>query len=147
MTKIESNQEFELIHFTESKYKYPLFSDDVPCGFPSPANDFLDKKLSLDELIVTKPAATFFLRAKGNSMVNAGICTGDILVCDRSREPSHGNIVIANINQQFTVKRLVKQNGKCYLKAENSNQPPISIGDDDQLEIIGVVTWILKKTV
>ena len=81
----------------------PLFSDLVPCGFPSPAQDYVEKRIDLNELLVQHPSATYFVKSSGDSMTGAGIGNGDLLVVDRSRKPSHGDIVIAAIDGEFTV--------------------------------------------
>ncbi len=84
----------------------PLFSDLVPCGFPSLAHDYVEQRIDLNELLVKHPSATYFVKSSGDSMVGAGIGEGDLLVVDRSRKPAHGDIIIAAIDGEFTVKRL-----------------------------------------
>ena len=95
-----------------SKLALPLFGGKVAAGFPSPADDYVDKTLDLNELLVQKPAATFFVRAQGDSMLGAGIHPNDILVVDRSIEPAPGKIVICALNGELTVKRLASENGQ-----------------------------------
>ena len=97
----------------------PLFTGKVAAGFPSPADDYVEKTLDLNDLLVKKPAATFFVRAQGESMLGAGIHPNDILVVDRSIEPVPGKIVICALNGELTVKRLGRTNGQWRLKAEN----------------------------
>jgi DNA polymerase V len=121
----------------------PLFTGKVAAGFPSPADDYIEKTLDLNELLVKKPAATFFARAQGESMLGAGIHPNDILVVDRSIDPVPGHIVICALNGELTVKRLAKD-GECWkLHAENPAYPDIVIHDDLELVIWGVVTNVI----
>jgi DNA polymerase V len=122
----------------------PLFSA-VQAGFPSPADDFMEKMLDLNEHLIQHPAATFFVRVEGDSMMGAGILKGDILIVDRSIEAVSERIVIAVINGEFTVKRLKMENGKISLEAENPNYPPISIKKEWDFQIWGVVTYIIHQ--
>ena len=124
---------------TGVSYKLPLFSSKVAAGFPSPADDHMDTKLDLNEHLVKHPAATFFVRVTGDSMINAGIHDNDILIVDRSLKPTHGKIVIAVVDGQMTVKRLYKQSGKLFLIPENKNFKPIEITENMSMEIWGVV--------
>ena len=121
----------------------PLFLSPVPAGFPSPADDFLDKKLDLNEHLIRHPASTFFVKAKGNSMLKAGIHSGDILIVDRSLEPQDKKIVIAILNGEFTVKRIQKRGSKLFLAPDNDNYAPIEITDTHDFEIWGVVTTVI----
>lgn len=121
----------------------PLFGDLVPCGFPSPAQDYVEKRIDLNELLVQHPSATYFVKSSGDSMIGAGIGNGDLLVVDRSRKPVHGDIVIAAIDGEFTVKRL-QLNPVVMLIPENSAYAPIRINSEDPLDIFGVVTFIVK---
>jgi len=111
----------------------PLFSSKVAAGFPSPADDYVEKTLDLNELLVQKPAATFFVRAQGESMLGAGIHPNDILVVDRSIEPVPGKIVICALNGELTVKRLERNNEQWQLKAENPAYPDIAIHEDNDV--------------
>ena len=121
----------------------PLFGDLVPCGYPSPAQDYVEKRIDLNELLVQHPSATYFVKSSGDSMIGAGIGNGDLLVVDRSRKPVHGDIVIAAIDGEFTVKRL-QLNPVVMLIPENSAYAPIRINSEDTLDIFGVVTFIVK---
>lgn len=122
--------------------RLPFFAGKVAAGFPSPADDYVDKTLDLNELLVQKPAATFFARAQGDSMIDAGIFPNDILVIDRSIEAVPGKIVICAVNGELTVKRLAKEGEQWLLKPENAkaSYPEILIHDDLELVIWGVVT-------
>ena len=119
--------------------KLPLYSCKISAGFPSPADDHLEKKLDLNSHLIKHPAATFFVRVNGDSMMNAGINDNDILIVDRSLKPSHGKIVIAVVDGQMTVKRLFKRSGKLILMPENKHFKPIEITDSMTVEIWGVV--------
>lgn len=117
----------------------------VKAGFPSPADDYLEQQLDLNEHLIQHPAATFFVRVDGESMKGAGIHRGDILIVDRSLETTSGRIVIAVINGEFTVKRLRIENGSIQLEADNPHYPPIRIQNDWDFQVWGVVTYIIHQ--
>jgi len=123
----------------------PLFLSGVSAGFPSPADDYLDRKLDLNEHLVKNPASTFFVRVAGDSMINAGINDNDILVVDRSLEPANRSIVIAVVNSELTVKRLVRTQGSWRLVAENPDYPDLEINEETPLEIWGVATFAIHS--
>ena len=123
-----------------------VFTATVQAGFPSPANDYFENKLDLNELVIQHPAATFFVRVEGESMANADIHSGDILVVDRSIEPASGKIVIAVIDGEFTVKRLIIENSRAFLVPENSNYPTLKIEEEADFQVWGVVTYVIHKT-
>lgn len=123
----------------------PLFASPVHAGFPSPADDFIEQQLNLHDLLVTRPAATYFLRVVGDSMRDAGIVPGDVLVVDRSLPALHGDIVIASLDGEFTVKRLEKNGGRVRLLAENEHYAPIVMHPENELQIWGVVTYVIHK--
>ena len=125
--------------------KYPLFSNKVSCGFPSPAEDHIEKNISLDELLIKHPAATFFLRAKGDSMINAGIFSDDILIVDRSIHPESGHVVVAAVNGELLIKRLIIQKGQTLLVAENKEFKTISMQKGDDLHVWGAVTNVIHS--
>ncbi len=118
----------------------PLFSQPVPAGFPSPADDYVECRLSLDDLLIEHREATFFVRAKGDSMVGAGIHDGDVLVVDKSLQASHGDIVIAVVDGEFTVKTLWRRGATVVLHPENPRYKDIEFKDGQELQIWGVVT-------
>lgn len=126
-------------------YRLPFYQHAISAGFPSPAEDDLEDKLDLNELLIKRPAATFFLRVSGSSMINAGIHHNDILIVDRSLEPSHGKIVIASVNGELTVKRLRCEGKKMQLVAENESYPPIDITEAMELRFWGVVTNVIHS--
>jgi len=129
----------------EIKQELPLYSARISAGFPSPADDYLDKKLDLNEYLIKHPASTFFVRVAGDSMIDAGIHSGDILIVDRALEPAGNNIVIAVIDGDLTVKRIKKSNDKLLLLAENPNYPLIEIKPDMSFEVWGVVSYVIHK--
>ncbi|BBQ83462.1 DNA polymerase V subunit UmuD [Klebsiella sp. WP3-W18-ESBL-02] len=121
----------------------PLFSDMVPCGFPSPAADYVEQRIDLNELLIQHPSATYFVKASGDSMIEAGINDGDLLVVDSSRKAEHGDIVIAAVDGEFTVKRL-QMRPTIQLNPMNSAYSPIIVGSEETLDVFGVVTFIVK---
>jgi DNA polymerase V len=125
------------------RLRLPLFAGKVSAGFPSPAADHIEKNLDLNELLIQKPAATYFVRAQGESMLKAGIHPNDILIVDRSLEPVAGKIVICALNGEMTVKRLTFENEQWTLKAENPDYSDIVLSDDLELVVWGVVTNVI----
>lgn len=123
----------------------PLFLDSVQAGFPSPAQDFIEKRLDLNELVIKHPAATFFVKVQGRSMEDAHIFEGDILVVDRAITPKHEQIVVAILHGEFTVKRLIIENEKVFLAPENTAFKKIEITEAMEAKIFGVVTYIIHK--
>ena len=123
--------------------KLPLFSSRVQAGFPSPADDYLEGQLDLNQFLIKHPAATYFVKAVGNSMLQAGIHSGDILIVDKSLEAKEGNIVIALVDGEFTVKRIEKKEGKLYLMPANDAYQPIELHEGSEVEIWGVVTNVI----
>lgn len=124
-------------------FPLPLFAERVPCGFPSPAQDYIEDRLNLHNLLVSHPSATYFVRASGDSMLDAGIGEGDLLVIDRSLTAQHGDIVMASVNGEFTVKEL-QTFPMLRLLPRNRHYQPISFQDESELQIFGVVTSIVK---
>lgn len=123
----------------------PLFSCDVSAGFPSPADDYIDQKLDLNDLLIKNPSSTFFVRVAGDSMTGAGINHDDILIVDRSLEPVSGKIIIAVINGELTVKRLMTDSVSCRLVAENPAYEPLEIDEQMSFETWGVVTSVIHQ--
>ncbi|WP_019216185.1 LexA family protein [Legionella tunisiensis] len=121
----------------------PLYSSTVRAGFPSPADDHVDSFLDLNSHLIKHPAATFFVIASGDSMQNAGIQSGDLLIVDKSLEATHGKIVIAAIDGELTVKRLSCLANRVQLLPENDNYQAIDITNEQELVIWGVVTHII----
>ena len=126
------------------KKNLPLYSN-IYAGFPSPAEDHMDLSLDLNEFLIKHPAATFYVYAKGDSMINAGIYDGDLLIVDRSLNAELKSIVIAVIDGEFTVKRVNRINNTLYLIPDNSLYKPIKITKEMNFEIWGVVTHTIHK--
>ncbi len=131
-------------HISE-RIELPLFLESVSAGFPSPADDYLENKLDLNDHLIKNPAATFFVRVTGDSMIDAGIHSGDILVVDRSLIPKEGNVVIAVIDGELTVKRIHQDRNKIYLLPENRNFEPIEITTEMHFEVWGVVSYVIHR--
>ncbi|MFZ5981696.1 MAG: LexA family protein [Candidatus Zixiibacteriota bacterium] len=121
----------------------PLFAEAVCAGFPSPASDYIEGKLDLNEFLVKHPAATFFVRAEGDSMLGAGIHSGDILVVDRALQAAENKVVIAVVDGELTVKRLKKIKGKLRLAPDNDSYRPLDTDEENGFEIWGVVTAVI----
>ncbi len=122
-----------------------LFEHKVAAGFPSPADDFMERKLDLNEHLVKHPAATFFVRVSGTSMIKAGIHHNDILVVDRALEASNNKVVLALIDGEFTVKRIQKLGAKIFLNPENPHFKPLEITSEMDFEVWGVVTNVIHS--
>jgi DNA polymerase V len=133
-----------IIPVTKLKLPLPLYGA-VSAGFPSPADDYLEQHLDLNEYLIKNPSATFFVRVEGDSMTGANIQPGNILIVDRSLEPCHNDIVIAVLNGAFTVKRFYKKRGVFRLVPENPNYHPILIKEGDEFIIWGVVAHVLNE--
>ncbi|MFZ3229420.1 MAG: translesion error-prone DNA polymerase V autoproteolytic subunit [Pseudobdellovibrio sp.] len=118
---------------------------DIQCGFPSPATDYIEKGLNLHDFVVKKPAATFFMRAKGDSMIDAGIFPNDLLVIDRSIVAKSGHIIVASLNGEMTLKRLSYHFGNPILIAENKKFNAISILPEHDFQVFGVLTFNLHQ--
>ncbi len=138
------------IHLIKGEFKEKLdllFAPGVKAGFPSPAGDYLHESLDFNRDLIKHPEATFYGRVDGDSMEDAGICDGDIAVIDRSLEPQNGNIVVAYINNEFTIKYLDlthKKDGYIELCPANKKYKPIRIDESDNFEVWGVVVWTIK---
>ncbi|MDI3467612.1 MAG: Error-prone repair protein UmuD [Nitrospira sp.] len=126
-----------------TRYKLPVFLGRLPAGFPSPADDYLEGKLDLNRHLIKHPAATFFVRVSGDSMIEAGIHTDDLLVVDRSLEAVDGNVIVAALDGELTVKRLSKRGKTIRLLPANKNYQPIEIQLQQEFEIWGVVTNVI----
>ena len=127
--------------------KIPLFEESVSAGFPSPADDYMDMDLDLHDHLVQNPSSTFCVKAIGESMKDAGIQTGDVMIVDRSLEPKNRSIVLAVIDGDCTVKRVNVNDKELYLMPENSNFSPIKITEEMDFKVWGVVTYIIHKAV
>ena len=122
-----------------------LIEQGISAGFPSPADDFKEVRISLDKELVKNKEATFYARVSGGSMENAGLSDGDLIVIDRSLNPENNKIAVCFIEGEFTVKRIIKKEEQLYLKPENKNYKKIVIKEEDHLIIWGIVTYVIKK--
>ncbi len=125
--------------------RVPLYLSRVSAGFPSPADDYVESALDLNEYLISNPAATFMVRVSGDSMTGAGIQDGDVLVVDRSQDARPGKIVVAVLDGELTVKRLRKRNGKYVLVPENPAYSPIEVEMEQELFVWGVVTGVVRR--
>ena len=130
---------------TTKKFKIPLLTDSVSAGFPSPADDYTEENIDLNEHLISNPFSTFFLRVKGESMINAGIKDKDLIIVDKSLIAKPGNIIIAMIDGEFTIKRLSIKNDELYLKAENHNYPDFRFKNHIDVQIWGVVIYSIHS--
>ena len=121
-----------------------LAEEGISAGFPSPADDFKETRISLDRELVKNKEATFYARVRGDSMIEAGLEDGDLLVIDRSLNPENGKIAVCLINGEFTVKRIKKGKEKIYLIPENKKYKPIELKEENELIIWGIVTFCIK---
>lgn len=128
-----------------TKWARPLFLASVSAGLPSPAEDYIEGRLDLNRHLIKHPAATFFVRVAGDSMIGAGIHPGDILVVDRALEPQDSNVVIAIIDGELTVKRISHRHGKLFLVPDNQAYAPLEILEEMEFEIWGVVTSVIHS--
>ena len=122
-----------------------LAEEGISAGFPSPADDFKEIRISLDKELVKNKEATFYARVDGDSMVGAGLEDGDLLVIDRSLNPENGKIAVCLIDGEFTVKRIKKEKNKLYLMPENKKYETIELKEENELIIWGVVEYVIKK--
>ncbi len=132
-------------HHVKRSVSLPLYLSTVAAGFPSPADDYLEKRLDINEYLIRNPAATFLVRASGDSMKDAGILDGDMLVVDRSLQAMGGKIVIALIHGEFTVKTLKQRDGRTYLVPANAAYSVIEVTPEMECEVWGVVVSVIRE--
>ena len=130
---------------TTKKFKIPLLTDSVSAGFPSPADDYTEENIDLNEHLISIPFSTFFLKVKGDSMINAGIKDKDLIIVDKSLTARPGTIIIAMIDGEFTIKRLSIKNNELYLKSENHNYPDFRFKNHIDVQIWGVVIYSIHS--
>lgn len=130
---------------TETNLELPLVSEGISAGFPSPALDFVDVTIDLNRYLIKHPSTTFYGRVKGYSLKNAGIDDGDLLVIDRSLEPTDGKIAVCFIDGEFTAKRIKIRKKEIWLMPENEDYKPIKVPNDSDFMIWGIVTYVIKK--
>lgn len=143
------NENIKIVAFSKiesfKECKIPFLETSIPAGFPSPAENFIDNALDLNDLLIKHTTSTFFIRVVGNSMVNAGINSNDILIVDRSLSPINNRIAVVRINDEFTVKRLKLEGERTFLVAENDQYQPIEITKDMDCEVWGIVTFVIHQ--
>jgi DNA polymerase V len=129
-------------HETQGALEIPGFMSKVPAGFPNPADDYMDRRLDLNEHLIKHPAATFYCRVSGESMRGIGIFDDDLLIVDRAVKPVNGHVVLASINGELTCKLLDVNNKR--LLAANKNYPPIEINEDAEFSVEGVIIYSIR---
>lgn len=144
--QIQSNLKLD-IHSSSSNssLELPLVSAGISAGFPSPAMDFIDVSIDLNKHLIKHPASTFYGRVKGVSMKDAGIYDGDLLIIDKSLSPKNNQIAVCYVDGDFTIKRISVNDGSCWLIPENKDYKPIKITEDNDFQIWGVVTHVIKS--
>lgn len=145
LSKSSNVEEVNLAYKNTTHNPLVLFEHKVPAGFPSPADDHVEKRLDLNEYLIKKSDATFFVKIKGDSMVDASINDGDIVIVDRSMQAKVGDIVLASVDGNFTIKTLSKYKLNPRLLPANEKYKPIEINDNTQFELWGVVTGAVRK--
>jgi len=129
---------------TDTRLSLPLISEGIRAGFPSPAMDFEDIRIDLNQYLIKNPSATFYGKVRGDSLRNAGIEEGDILIIDKSVEPADGKIAVCFLDGEFTAKRIRIRKNKIWLMPENEKYKPIEVTEENQFIIWGVVTYVIK---
>lgn len=140
---MDQSSNFDIDDSKPTIYHLPLQLCKVQAGFPSFADDSIEENIDLNKYLIRHPAATFFVRVSGDSMIKAGIHDNDLLIVDRSLAPNSGRVVIAAVEGYLTVKRLIIKDGKAYLHAENDAFLPITLTSDTGTHIWGVVTNVI----
>ncbi len=136
----------ETVHLIQSgNLKIPSFLSFVHASFPSPADDYKERPLDLDELVIQHPEATFYVKVSGESMKDAGIADGDVLVVDRAIDATHNAIIVAVLNGDFTVKRLHQEDETIYLVPANPMYQPVQVTEEMNFQVWGVVTYCIRK--
>ena len=142
---MDSNSSYSSSKEKLSTRLIPLVKETISAGFPSPAEDYIELGIDLNKYLIKNPISTFFLRVSGNSMNNAGIYNNDLLIIDRSINPNPGHIVVALIDGEFTLKRLIKEGNNYYLKAAKENYPAINLYEYIDIQIWGVAIYSIHE--
>lgn len=146
MTPLHKGTNLEIFSAdTSLSLEIPYFEQGISAGFPSPAEDFLDLSIDLNKEYIRNPDATYYGRVRGNSMIEAGLHEGDLLIIDKSVEPLNGKIAVCNIDGEFTLKRLKIEKDCIYLVPANKDYKPIKVTPENELIIFGIVTAVIKK--
>jgi DNA polymerase V len=144
--KLHSNKTINIFSaLTDTALDLPIITEGISAGFPSPALDFVDLTIDLNKHLIKHPSATFYGRVKGSSLKNAGIDDGDLLIIDRSLEPTNRKIAICYIDGEFTAKRISVKKNELWLMPENDNYKPIKIEKENDFLIWGIVTHVIKS--
>ena len=144
--RVPASMVCEVLKFVEARaFKLPLYACTVQAGSPALAEDYIEERMDLNHHLVRHPEATFLVRAAGDSMIDANIRDGDLLVVDRTMPPKHGKIVIAAVDGQLTVKFLIHKQGRTYLMPANPEYPPIPVNPETGVTIWGVVTSSVRE--
>lgn len=144
--KLHSNKIINIFSaLTDTALELPIITEGISAGFPSPALDFVDLTIDLNKHLIKHPSATFYGRVKGSSLKNAGIDDGDLLIIDRSLEPTNGKIAICYIDGEFTAKRISVKKNELWLMPENDSYKPIKIEKENDFLIWGIVTHVIKS--
>lgn len=130
---------------TDIALSLPFVANGISCGFPSPADDFLDISIDLNKQLIKHPSTTFYGRVRGDSMIGAGMNDGDLLIIDKSLEPKDGKIAVCYIDGEFTIKRIKIEQEVIWLVAENTHYQPIKVTKDNDFVIWGIVTNVIKS--
>ena len=145
---MKKQKTLDLFSFSKhQKTSIPMFIDKISAGFPSPATDYMENKLDLNEYLIKHPAATFIVKANGPSMIEAGILSGDLLIVDRSLTPNSEIIVIASVFGDLTVKKLRKKGSSLFLISANNEYSSIEVKEEMECFIWGVVTYVIHKAI
>ena len=146
MTRAKGLYVTEVYEFEQrTRIELPLFTVRIPAGFPSPGDDYIDGKLDLNEHLIKHPSATFFMKVQGDSMIDAGISDGDLLIVDRALEATDNSIVVALIDGEFMVKRIRIKNGIYYLVPENSHYHQREVKQCMNFQVWGGVIYVIHK--
>ena len=129
---------------TETMLFRPFIDQGISAGFPSPAQDFIDLSIDLNKELIKHPSSTFFGRVKGSSMIDAGINNGDLLIVDKSLNPTDGKIAVCFIDGEFTVKRLKVEKECCWLLPENESYEPLKVTAENDFIVWGIVVYVIK---
>lgn len=144
-SNITLSQEIQALAVNPIDFELRLLNHRISAGFPSPAGDYAEDGLDLNNYLVQNKPATFMFTVRGESMINAGICDGDKVVVDKSIKPKHNDIVVAVVDGEYTIKRLYKYRGRIELRPENPEYQPITFTEGNELQIWGVVVGVVRK--
>jgi DNA polymerase V len=146
MKKIIHSEKLEIFAFDDStKLDLPYIEKGVSAGFPSPAEDYLEQRIDLNQVLIKNPSSTFYARVRGNSMKGAGVCDGDLVIIDKSLTPHNDSLLVCFIDGEFTLKKVRKVNDDLFLIPENPDFKPIKINPESDFRLWGVVTYTIHR--